>query len=194
MFGAKGQATYADYTWSALIPLSFLGSDEDHDTVVDVIKRCARGPHVMAGNVAISGDGMDALSKGFRSAGLQQMIRGETYSWCVEALQKMTLKHLGVENTTNPTIPFPGFTEINHQTGWGSGPLKSDWSLPCPQNFTTEERRELCMTVQEAEFGTENYERLLKIKKTIDKHNLFSVHFGVGNDEVIGPVPAEYIY
>merc|ERR1712048_1114979 len=109
VFGFKGQVTHPDYTWSALIPQSFLKSDEDHDTVIDILKRCtAVGSHVMGGNVAILGDGMDALSKGYRSAGIQQMISGESYSWCVEALQKMTLKYLGVENTTNPTIPFPG--------------------------------------------------------------------------------------
>merc|ERR1712157_553099 len=96
------------------------------------------------------------------------------------------LKYLPTDGTE-----FPGFSELNHQFMWYAGPLKEDWNKACPLEIDEDERRERCMSVQETLFGTSNLKRLEDIKSRIDPLNLFRVRLGIGNTDVIPPVPKD---
>merc|ERR1712076_205039 len=75
--------------------------------------------------------------------------------------------------------PFPGGTELNHVSASEMGPLKSDWTKACPQGSHAE-RKEKCVSVQEAVWGTENLEKLLRIKSRIDPEYIFQCVHCVG--------------
>ncbi|OEU11027.1 hypothetical protein FRACYDRAFT_270913 [Fragilariopsis cylindrus CCMP1102] len=85
---------------------------------------------------------------------------------------------------------FPGFQEKNHLQGNTPLPLKDDWTKVCPYNLSDEERKKKCMSAQESVWGTENMERMEKIKMEIDPNNMFQVYHGIGQRDV--PPRQEY--
>ena len=68
------------------------------------------------------------------------------------------------------------------------GVLKSDPTKPCPLMSTSDEKKDLCLPVQESVWGSENLRRLSDIKNGIDPNNLFEVNYGIGNDNSAGPM------
>jgi len=77
---------------------------------------------------------------------------------------------------------FPAYLGSNHIVSATLGPLKSDWSKPCPINWTEKEREEKCVPVQEAVYGTGILGRLEAIKETIDPNYMFDCNRCVGNN------------
>jgi len=148
--------------------------------------------HGLGGNIAVSSDGMDSMSPGFRKGALacQMSLRPwevtKEQSWemekTFERLQTAILAVLDVDQRRGDD--FPGWTELNHIQAY-AGPLKEDWTKPCPFNFTRGERKEKCMTTQEAIWGTKNLYRLNVTKHLIDPDNMFSVLYGIGNEDVV---------
>jgi len=89
---------------------------------------------------------------------------------------------------------FPGYFGSNHASSGTLGPLKNDWTKPCPMNWTEVEREEKCISLQEAIFGTKLLQRLEGIKETIDPNYMFNCNRCVGNnrpDSVEGRVEDE---
>jgi len=60
--------------------------------------------------------------------------------------------------------------------------LKEDWTKPCPREWTFEERREKCISFQEAIYGTEQLARLEAIKKAVDPQFIFNCVNCIGNN------------
>ena len=161
-------------------------TETDRDTMIPLLRGFG-SHHATGGNLRSASDGMTVQPRGYREAALEVMrIDGwgnsaeymEMISWLSQAI-------LRALNATGPMDGFPGFSEPNHQPGRFAGPLKSDWGEPCPLDFTAEQLRDQCMSVQETFWGTSNLKRLEEIKKRLDPKNLFTVHFGVGNSDVI---------
>lgn len=59
------------------------------------------------------------------------------------------------------------------------GPLKSDWTKPCPFDWSKEEKLDKCISFQEAVWGTELLERLETIQSGLDPKSLFIQGYGV---------------
>ena len=53
------------------------------------------------------------------------------------------------------------------------GPLKSDWTKPCPFDWSKEEKLDKCISFQEAVWGTELLARLETIQSGLDPKSLF---------------------
>ena len=80
---------------------------------------------------------------------------------------------------------FPGSSCHNHALVFEMGPLKSDWSLPCPSEWSQEKRQEMCISQNVAAWGTVNEARLIDIKRKIDPQNLFICVSGIGYGEEV---------
>ena len=190
----KNGATYWTYHWAAMLPVSVVTDKAQREFWVDFFNLVKEnGPHCLGGNIAISSDGMSPQPKGYRAAALEIMLGAMSnyteYEEKISEIQKRVLEGLGVNGPTADA--FPGFTEVNHQSGWYGGPLKDDWTKACPLEISAEEREERCMSVQETLFGTENLQRLQEIKQNLDPKNLFSVRHGIGNKEITPAIPPE---
>jgi hypothetical protein len=99
-------------------------------------------------------------------------------------VQDLVLSSLGYEGGSD----IPGFTEYNHVSISYGGVLKSDPTKPCPFMSTSDEKKELCLSIQETVWGSANFRRLSAIKNGIDPSSQFDVYFGIGNDERAGPM------
>ena len=180
-FSAKSAALYSSYGYNLLIPVSLLL--EKSELTYEIL-RGATESHYFGANSAISSDGMDSMSWAFRKAalGLQWKRDDET----LEMVQAAVVEHL-LRDPEYVEGEFPGFQELNHVEGNSALPLAGDWSKICPREYTAQERREKCMSVQETVWGTRNLERLEAIKESVDPDGVFAVaRYGVGNDWVMG--------
>ena len=82
---------------------------------------------------------------------------------------------------------FPGFLGSNHINAYTRGPLKNDWTQPCPLNWSDEERDEMCISLQECVYGTERLNRLEAFKTTIDADYMFDCYGCIGNNRMSDP-------
>ena len=81
------------------------------------------------------------------------------------------------------TDNFPGFIGSNHIPAFFRGPLKSDWTQPCPMDWTDEERNEKCISAQESIYGSERLARLESIKEAVDPDYMLDCNGCVGNNK-----------
>jgi len=77
---------------------------------------------------------------------------------------------------------FPGFIGSNHASPYVRGPLKDDWSKPCPNEWAEAKRDEECISFQTSIYGTELRVRLESIKKNIDPSLILNCNYCIGND------------
>jgi hypothetical protein len=77
---------------------------------------------------------------------------------------------------------FPPVFGSNHAGPLLTGPLKEDWTKLCPREWTFEERKEKCISSQEAIYGTELLSRLEAIKKAVDPQFIFNCNSCIGNN------------
>jgi len=189
MLDISGPGTNWPYGWATMLPVSLI-TEHDRDWVIQLLHTFG-SHHILGGKLRVAGDGMTVQPKGYREAGLSVMLKmgdnSTAYLAKISELSDLILQYLGVSGQESAD-GFPGFTELNHQPGRFAGPLKSDWRTPCPLDFTAEQRRAQCMSVQETMWGTSSLKRLEGIKEKLDPENLFTVHLGVGNKDVIGEV------
>ena len=77
---------------------------------------------------------------------------------------------------------FPGINCHNHASNENMGPLKEDWSIPCPGilEMSQEEREEKCVSQAESFWGTANVAKLEEIKRAVDPDELFICNAGIG--------------
>ena len=83
---------------------------------------------------------------------------------------------------TSDKSNFPAFLGANHAGINTRGPLKDDWTKPCPYDWTQEERDEKCISLQEIIWGTKLLKRLEDIKLKLDPDFLFNCNGCVGNN------------
>ena len=84
---------------------------------------------------------------------------------------------------------FPAVFQSNHVTSSAHGPLKDDWTKACPLEWSFEERKEKCISAQEAVFGTELLRRLEAIKMKVDPDFIFNCIDCIGNNLDIAKAP-----
>lgn len=141
----------------------------------------------MGGNAARYHDGTTATSNHYREAGFMATIfRGLPEG---PDLSRTLLKYTNGADGT-PQGAYPGGSEFNHYQAHFLGPLKTNWSEPCPElttEVTREQREELCIPLMEYIFGTEGLARLESIKAAVDPTHLFNCFGCIGYKESSTP-------
>jgi hypothetical protein len=84
---------------------------------------------------------------------------------------------------------FPAVFQSNHVNPSAHGPLKDDWTKVCPLEWTYEERKEKCISAQEAVYGTELLRRLEAIKMKVDPEFIFNCIDCIGNNLDMAKAP-----
>ena len=84
---------------------------------------------------------------------------------------------------------FPAVFQSNHAGPSAHGPLKDDWTKACPLEWTFEERKEKCISAQEALYGTELLRRLEAIKMKVDPGFMFDCNGCIGNNLDVAKAP-----
>jgi len=158
---------------SAQVPVSWLaGRSDDEETDNLVIETFlinnAFASHVTGGNVATAHDQMNAVPVPERQSGLASSVFGSLPTDLQEQLLKVFLN----ETITNGDS-FPGISEYNHICSDSYGPLKSNMTKLCPKDYTTEEKDEMCYSMQESVWGIELTAKLEDIKYKVDPDHLF---------------------
>ena len=185
----KTAGVYSPYKYNLLLPTKMLL--EKGDLAIELLTKVCSGVHTWGRNAAISSDGMDSMNKLFRESfmgcqfGLESVEGVNTYEELDAYYSKVQSKIMEfVSEDDKKNNIFPGIQEKNHVQGNTPLPLKDDWTKVCPYDLPTEERKEKCMSVQESIWGTENMERMEKIKKELDPDNMFQVYIGIGQRDV----------
>jgi len=160
---------------SAVIPAWWLANaenDEQRSKDIYEILSTGSGEHVTGGFVGKAHDQTTAVPPYQRESGLSspslQRIDTELHSRLLKSFLNKTLD--GVK-------AFPGITEVNHVCIDSFGPMKTDVSKPCPEEFTLEEKEAQCIGVQESIWGTDYLARLEDVKLKVDPSNLFDCNY-----------------
>merc|ERR1712176_312079 len=174
------------YGYNIEIPAKMI--EEKSDFVKELMHDCME--HTWGRNASIYSDGMDSMNKLFRESFFNCQLslgagNSSTYYELDDYYSKIQSKVMEyVDDDDKKNNIFPGFQEKNHVQGNSPSPLKDDWTKVCPHNLSTKDRQEKCMSIQETIWGTENMERLEKIKKSIDPNSMFQVYIGIGQKDV----------
>lgn len=129
------------------------------------------------GAVPFASDGLDSLSPTRRTAAFQKSVSNET------TRSRYYDLFFGDANMTGS---FPGMACHNHANVYEMGPLKEDWTQPCPLDWAQSEREEKCISQGVSFWGTENLARLEAFKKTIDPNGIFICAAGIGYSNPAG--------
>jgi len=159
-----------------LVPQSWL--DESEENIKTVLENATNTPYYAFGGAAGSGsDQANSLSQAHRDAGFMLSLLftadDEANFW-----GNLFPEMFDISDKTN----FPPVFGSNHAGFLTTGPLKEDWTKPCPREWTFEERREKCISFQEAIYGTERLARLEAIKKAVDPQFIFNCVNCIGNN------------
>eukprot|EP00985_Skeletonema_marinoi_P006271 scaffold2716_cov205-Skeletonema_marinoi.AAC.1 len=154
-----------------LVPQSWL--DESEENLKTVLEHATNTPYYAFGGAAASGsDQSNSLSQAHRNAAFMTYF-SDDYFW-----GNLFPKMFDISDKSN----FPPVFGSNHAGFLTAGPLKEDWTKPCPREWTFEERREKCISFQEAIYGTERLARLEAIKKAVDPQIIFNCMNCIGNN------------
>jgi hypothetical protein len=137
--------------------------------------------YLMGGAVPSSSDQMDSLGPLRREAAVaRSSLQPTSTGGNADFYEKFyELVYRDVDTTA---ADFPGINCHNHASNEAIGPLKSDWTKPCPSllEASPTEREELCISQDESFWGTVNVALLEGIKNTVDPSNLFVCNGGIG--------------
>jgi len=164
---------YAGSTSSLISTESIL---KHRDTLVPLLARWNRSgqPWYVYGGAILNGhDQMTAIPTNRREGGLYVH-----FDLFLNADIFETVLPIIMEGLDPGADAFPGFVGHNHSVR--HGPLKEDWTKPCPIGLTLDEMDELCVSEQEAVWGTELLARLEKFKAEIDPDMIMTCSTGVG--------------
>jgi hypothetical protein len=136
--------------------------------------------YIVGGAVPTAHDQMTAIPQSRREGGIQLTLADLTIN--PDIMETMFPIIFG---DLDPSADaFPGFVGHNHMVR--HGPLKEDWTKPCPLSYTLDEMDELCISEQEATWGTELLARLEKFKATINPDGIMTCPTGVGFKRATG--------
>ena len=165
-----------------LVPQSWL--DESEENIKTILENAVSvsgetpTPYYAFGGAAASGsDQANALSQAHRDAAFMVPLfvtADEEANFWGNLFPKM----FDISDKTN----FPPVFGSNHAGFLATGPLKEDWTKPCPRELTFEERREKCISFQEAIYGTDRLARLEAIKEAVDPQFIFNCMNCIGNN------------
>jgi len=179
---AMSFGAYQQYRFNAMLPIKWIVNKTNQEEIFEILPYCSAS-HMLGGNVQVSSDGKDSIAEGVRNSSYNcpvglGFLGSKTYTELEKAIsriQSIMLPYMDIKDGQ-----FPGWSDLNHVSPY-AGPLKSDWNTACPLSFEKTERREKCMSAQEAIWGTKNLAKLEAIKTKIDPDNTFSVFFGINN-------------
>lgn len=161
-------------TWSAAIPIAWLV--QKSDVVHAAIKYLINGCHLMGGHVPTAHDGMSAVPSSVRQAGLEcGMYFGSECDFCHTVRNDMRPYRDSTDGS------YPPDTEFNHISPDIFGPLKSNWSAPCPSDIGKSEQEKQCVSLQESVWGSSGLVRLTEIKNKVDPKHVFDCYRCVGH-------------
>jgi hypothetical protein len=144
------------------------------------------GYWTMGGNLAVAQDGASSLPQSYRESGVQLFFSEE---FNPDGWEYFWKNFLDIYDTSMDK-PFPPFALQNHSGSNNQGPLKSDWTKPCPKDLSQPEREEQCVSFQEALHGTVELERLQAFKNKIDPYQIFNCFNCInGTGEPLTPAP-----
>ena len=160
-------------TATVLIPQSWI--DESEENIVTLLKYDLFGPYYAYGVDTFSfSDQANSLPQTAREAAVMWFgLSTSDYFWS-ELFPKM----YDISDKTK----FPAVFQSNHHGPSTHGPLKDDWTKVCPLEWSFEERKEKCISAQEAIYGTELLRRLEAIKMKVDPDFMFNCISCVGNN------------
>merc|ERR1712157_187645 len=136
--------------------------------------------YLMGGAVPSSSDQMDSISPFRREAAFARFSQQPNFEGGSADLYEKFYELIWRDIDTT-TSDFPGIFCHNHASNEAIGPLKSDWTKPCPSllEASQAEREELCVSRAESFWGTVNVALLEDIKKTVDPTNMFVCNAGI---------------
>ena len=176
--GGDPPGPFPNFFAHVLVPQSWL--DESEENINVILKNKQQPPYYAYGEATASfSDQVNSLSQAHRDAAVmvnlydQYSLDNEANFW-----SNLFPKMFDISDKTK----FPPVFGSNHAGILLSGPLKEDWTKLCPREWTFEERREKCISPQEAIYGTELLSRLEAIKMTVDPQFMFNCTNCVGNN------------
>eukprot|EP00984_Skeletonema_dohrnii_P001959 scaffold662_cov124-Skeletonema_dohrnii-CCMP3373.AAC.3 len=170
--------TFAARVAEVLVPQSWLDeSEENMKTVLENAVGMEAPYYTFGGAAASSSDQANALSQAHRDAAFMVSLF-DTADEEANFWGNLFPKMFDISDKSN----FPPVFGSNHAGFLTTGPLKDDWTKPCPREWTFEERGEKCISFQEAIYGTERLAQLEAIKKAVDPHFIFNCNNCVGNN------------
>ena len=155
-----------------LVPQSWI--DDSEENIDNLVKDLP--PSYYAYGVATHSfsDQADSLPQTLREAAtMADRLSTSDYFWS-ELFPKM----YDISDKTK----FPAVFQSNHAGPSAHGPLKDDWTKVCPLEWSFEERKEKCISSQEAIYGTELLRRLEAIKMKVDPGFIFNCTDCIGNN------------
>jgi hypothetical protein len=158
--------------WSALVPLEWL--KQKNEEVLYFIDKVAFGCHLIGGWSNLAHDQATSINPIERISGLQCNID-------VALEEHYRAQFLPYYPASSGM--FPGGTEYNHIHPTNLGPLKTNWTQPCPSTFTKAKKRKQCVSLAESVWGTEILSKLQATKKAVDPTSAFNCHFCVGEKD-----------
>jgi|SaaInl74LU_5_DNA_1037368.scaffolds.fasta_scaffold11346_3 hypothetical protein len=160
-----------------LVPQSWL--DESEENINIILKNAVAAPYYSFGGATVTGhDQANAVTQAHRDAAAMVSF----FEW--EATDEENFwgnLFPKMFDISDKTKLFPPVFGSNHAGRLHTGPLKEDWTKPCPREWTFEERSEKCISFQEAIYGTELLSRLEAIKKAVDPQFMFDCENCIGN-------------
>jgi len=156
---------YELYQWTALLPEDWLHTPNASHVLMEFVKAGSGSfQYILGGEIARSSDGMSAVSEAYRQASFMVSLDGKTIPLFRASMEQYKGKNSYEDSN------FPGGTEYNHIGADEMGPLKSDWTKVCPDEWTMGQRNAKCVSLQESVWGTQTLEKLENIKKQLDPH------------------------
>ena len=166
-----------------LIPQSWIDASEKNiDILVENTPLGAGGSYYAYGvGTSRISDQANSLPRSLRDAAVMtnQLITSD-YFW-----SDLFPKMYDISDKTK----FPAVVQSNHAGPLLTGPLKDDWTKPCPQEWTWEKKKEKCISGQEAIYGTEVLSRLEAIKLAVDPGFMFKCHGCIGDNLDLSKTP-----
>mmetsp|Transcript_37861 Transcript_37861/g.55342 ORF Transcript_37861/g.55342 Transcript_37861/m.55342 type:complete len:483 (+) Transcript_37861:8-1456(+) len=159
-----------------LVPQSWL--DESEENIKTVLEHATGSLlyNAFGGAAASGSDQANSLSQAHRNAAFMASFFNDDFDdffW-----GNLFPQMFDISDKTK----FPPVFGSNHAGPFAAGPLKEDWTKSCPREWTFEERREKCISIQEAIYGTERLARLEAIKKAVDPQFIFNCTNCIGNN------------
>ena len=159
-----------------LIPQSWIDGSEEN---INTLLKYDSAPYYAYGVDTYSfSDQANSLPQTARKAAAMAPLVGRMSAFGDNFWSDIFPKMYDISDKTN----FPAVYQSNHAAPSAHGPLKDDWTKGCPLEWTFEERKEKCISAQEAIYGTELLRRLEAIKMKVDPGFMFNCYQCIGNN------------
>ena len=157
---------------NVLVPQSWI--DESEENINTLLKYDPTPYYAYGVDTYSFSDQANSLPQSLREAATMSILAGRMENFWSDLFPKM----YDISDKTK----FPAVFQSNHAGPSAHGPLKDDWTKGCPLEWTFEERKEKCISAQEAIYGTEVLRRLEAIKMKVDPGFMFDCNGCIGNN------------